>query len=106
MASFFVLTCVGITCLAACVVAVRVFRCAMSDLNWALVRTCECMGLSALFLAANVVVQIIAVLAMQSLTRRFVSLHMVGDLTLVAFSVLQGVAFQWWRARQSDSARR
>ena len=101
MAPYFVLICVAVTSAAACLVAVRVVRCALSDLNVALAHACECIGFSALFLIANIAFQVIAVFAMRFLTSLFVSLYMVGDTTLIAFSVLQGVIFRCWCERMA-----
>lgn len=58
--------------------------------------TLETVGLSVLFLAANLALAALAVVLARAVTGRFVSIYAIDDLALVAVSFLQGVCFRWW----------
>ena len=63
-------------------------------------RVLECVGLTVLFLGANLAVGVAAVLALRLASGRFVSLYALDDPILLAFSALQALAWAWWRERE------
>ena len=66
----------------------------------ALLRTVECAGLSLVFLALNVLVELTLVLATRRALGRFVSLYYAEDVMIIALSCVQGVALCWYLARE------
>jgi hypothetical protein len=62
----------------------------------------ECVGLAIGLVALNVAVGFLLVLALRRLTGSFVSLYLNTDATLVALSVLQAIALQWWLAASDE----
>ncbi|HZS33533.1 MAG TPA: hypothetical protein VFC42_09160 [Methylomirabilota bacterium] len=65
-------------------------------------RTAHAMGMAAIFLAANVVVGLVAVAVLPGLLSRFVSRYPLGDVSLVGVSLLQGVMVAAWREAGGD----
>ena len=72
-------------------------------LRLAIRRTLGCVGLSLVFFAVNLIVEAALVLLTRTLTGRFVTLYLAGDLMIVPISCLQALAVWWWRecARRS-----
>jgi hypothetical protein len=62
----------------------------------ALWRTVECLGVSLIFLATNVLAELVLVLVARKLTGGFISLYLAGDFMIVPISCLQGLAVRWW----------
>ncbi len=64
----------------------------------------ECVGATVIFLAANILAAIAVIFALRLLAggRAYVSLYLANDVILLVLSLLQAMAFQWWReaARQ------
>jgi hypothetical protein len=60
-------------------------------------RMLESLGLIVVFFVANLSVAGLVILTARSVGPRFVSLYLADDVTLLALSVFQGLAFQaWW----------
>ena len=97
-----VLVFVALTSLGAYRVGVARLGLPSSGIVVAIGKTFESLGLTVVFLIANVAVGAGAILALRTLTPGFLSLYLAADQTLVVFSVVQAVAFQAWR----DAARR
>ena len=57
----------------------------------------ECVGLVVLFLLGNHALGIAAIVAARAVTGGFVSLYLIDDVTLGVLSLLQALAFAWWR---------
>jgi hypothetical protein len=57
----------------------------------------ELFGMSAFFLAGNLLLGLMIVLATRSVSPHFVSIYVLNDLSLVALSILQGAVFFCWR---------
>jgi hypothetical protein len=68
-------------------------------LRHAAARVVDCIGLGLVFLAANLVIGGLVVLALRIVTDSFVSLYVLNDDTILALSLLQGLVVQWWRQR-------
>jgi hypothetical protein len=60
-------------------------------------RVLECVGLAALFLAANTALGMLLTIAIRGLTPVFISLYISSDASLIVLSFLQAIAFQRWR---------
>ena len=73
------------------------------DLSAAWKMTAECVWLSLVFFALNLLVAFAGILISRVALGHFVSLYAANDVTLLPISVLQGIAFQHWRgaARRS-----
>lgn len=103
MEQTFVLALAGLTSIGAYLVAVAGFGLRASGLRAAMAKMLECVGMMLGFLLVNLTIGVIAILAVRILTRGFVSLYLANDITLLVISVLQGLAFHWWRESGSVS---
>lgn len=99
MEPYLILVLVGLTSLGAYVVGARGLRLSGSGLRTAAARALECVGLTIVFLVANVAIGAVIVLGARVLAGGFVSLYPAADMTLLPLSLLQGLTFQWWRER-------
>lgn len=61
--------------------------------------TLECLGLSVAFLGCNLAAGVALVLGLRVLTRQFVSVYWLNDISLVALSLVQALVFHCWRRR-------
>jgi hypothetical protein len=61
-------------------------------------RAAETVGASAIFLAVNIAVGMAVIGAIRAGTGWFMSHYILGDVTLLVLSVLQGTVFTWWHA--------
>lgn len=68
-----------------------------SELRAAAGRVLECVGLAALFVAANTALGMLLTIVIRGLTPVFVSLYVSSDVSLIILSFLQAIAFQRWR---------
>jgi len=66
-------------------------------LRHAAARVLDCLGLGLVFLAVNLLIGGLVVLALRLVTESFVSLYVLNDDTILALSLLQGLIVQWWR---------
>jgi hypothetical protein len=65
----------------------------------AIAEVMECVGVFILFLLVNTAVAFGLVLATRVTSSTFVSLYIVGDITLIFVSAFQGFLFRlWWRS--------
>jgi hypothetical protein len=94
---FYLLILVGLTSACACLVEARRSRRSGTTLWRAVGKMFEGIGLMAVFLVINVAVGAIAALATRAFLREIVSPYFVADPTLLGLSLLQALAFQWWR---------
>jgi len=103
MENSFVPILVGITTLGAFLIGVGVIGMSWGSLGRAIGRMLEGVGLALIFFMANVAVGMAVVFAGRLLTGGFVSLYLANDMTLLVFSLLQGLTFQWWREWQAST---
>ncbi|MFZ1060393.1 MAG: hypothetical protein WAP47_14500 [Candidatus Rokuibacteriota bacterium] len=96
MAAFLILAVVGATSLGSYFVARRWLRLRPSAFCGAWARALECMGLTLVFLAANLAVGVLLVLGYRGLTGRFLTIYAINDITLVLLSILQAILLRWW----------
>ena len=62
----------------------------------------ESVGIVLIFLAVNLATAVAVVLAMRGLTGAFVSAYVTDDTVWVGLSLIQGLAFQWWRGLSAN----
>jgi hypothetical protein len=86
---------VALTSLGAYGLGVRVLRLSPGTLPCAMRRLLLGVGLALLFLAANAVLGMTAILATRA-TGRFITPYLINDVTLVILSLLQGLVFAHW----------
>ncbi len=97
MGEYLVLVLVVVTSCTAYLVGAAGFGLPRAGLWPAVGRVLECVGLSLVFLVANVLVGIVAILALRALTKTSVSVYLVADEALPVLSLLQGLTFAYWR---------
>lgn len=102
MAPCLVLILVAVTSCAAYVAGAVGFRLSRAGLLPAVGRALECVGLSLVFLVANLFAGVLAVLALRVLTQESVSLYLLGDEALPVLSFLQGLTFAYWRGHSTQ----
>lgn len=95
----FVLAPVILTSLCALLLATRKFGLTWSGLREAAGHMLECIGVTLVFLVANIGATVLVVFAGRVLLRGFVSLYFANDVVLLGLSLLQGLTFQrWWES--------
>ena len=105
MTELVILLLVGFTSVGAYLVGSRSLHLPGQQLRLALGQVVEGLGAALVFLTVNLGVGLIAILAVRSLSGWFVSIYTLDDVTIGILSLLQGLAFQWWRAQATSSAR-
>mgnify|MGYP001585284695 CR=1 FL=1 len=96
MVDFTVLILVGASTGVAYFTGRRVLHLRPMALGAALRSTLEWVGLTAVFMAANVLVGLVAVLALRAAQVSLVSLYGVADVAVAVLSSLQATAFRAW----------
>ncbi len=91
---------VGLTSVAAYLVGGRALGLAPAQLREAGRQALECIGLTVVFLCANVTLGLSAILISRTLSAPFMSVYVLSDMSLVVLSALQGILFGCWRARR------
>jgi hypothetical protein len=104
MEQIFILSLVGLTSIGSYILGVKGLRLSRSGLGLALGKACECVGLALAFFLLNMAIAMFAILAVRSLSGRFVSIYLASDITLLIVSLLQALIFQAWR--EADPQRR
>lgn len=97
MQQVFILALIGLTSLGAYVVGAKALKLSGSGIRMAISKMLECLGMTLVFLGVNIAVGVIVILAARVATGESVSLYLATDGTLLALSLIQGLAFQWWR---------
>lgn len=65
----------------------------------------EGIGLTFVFLALNLLVGAVAILATRPFAGGYGSLYLIADETLLPLSLCQGLIFQWWREVDARGSR-
>jgi hypothetical protein len=91
---------VVLTSVGAYLVGTRALGLTPARLRHAGARTADCIGLGMVFLALNLAIGGLAVLALRLVTGQFFPLYALNDGTIVILSVLQGMVVQWWRGER------
>ena len=98
-----ILTLVGLTSAGAYLVTRRGFRLSGGQFLPAIGKMLEGIGMGLVFFIINVLTAAFLFLALRRLTGTFVSVYEAKDLSLPVLSLLQGLAFHWWREVSSRS---
>lgn len=96
---------IGCTSAAAYLVGAKGSRLSGSVLSRAVGRMLECVGLTTVFLVVNVTAGMAVILGARLLAWKFVSLYLVADPTILGFSLVQAITFQWWQELSTRSPR-
>jgi len=102
----FILILVGLTSLVAYLLGLKRLRWSGRNLGAALNKMYECVGLTLVFFAMNLLAAVSVVLTVREITGVFVSVYPIGDLAWLLLSLLQGLTFQWWRELSSEGTAR
>ena len=87
---------VFLTSVVACTLGAIWYGLPWSSLGKAGLKALETVGAAAMFFGANVAAGMIVIPALHALTGWFVSHYILGDVSLLGLSVLQGMVFAWW----------
>jgi len=98
MEATFIAALAGLTSIGAYYYGARVLRLSGPSLGAAIGKMLESIGAILIFLAVNLATAVLIVLAVRSFTGLFVSAYVTDDAVWLGLSVIQGLAFQWWRA--------
>ena len=94
-----VIAVLGLTCLGGYLWGTRRLGLSRAGLRAAGAATLETIGLGVLFFVMNLALVLLPLLAARAWTSRFVSVYGLDDTTIATVSLLQGLAFRWWRGR-------
>jgi hypothetical protein len=72
------------------------FQLSSSSLRSAGLKLLETVGAAAVFFGANLAAGMIVLAALHALMGWFVSHYILGDVSLLGLSLLQGIVFTWW----------
>ena len=97
MESTFIAALAGLTSIGAYFVGARALGLSSTRLGAAVGKMLESVGMTLIFLAANLTTSVLIVLAVRSLTGTFVSAYATDDVVWLGVSLIQGLAFQAWR---------
>ena len=96
MKPLFLVALVGVTSLLAYLTGTRRLGLSGHSLRLAFARMLECVGMTAVFFAANLGLGMILILSFRTLTPGFAPLYLTNDISLVIFSFAQSLTFCWW----------
>jgi len=97
MKQVFILVLVSVTSLGAYLVGANGLKLPGREIRKAIGKMFECFGITLVFFMVNIAVGVMGILAARAATGEFVSLYLASDGALLALSLIQGLAFQWWR---------
>ena len=98
MEATFIAALAGLTSIGAYYFGARVLRLPGPSFGAAIGKMLESIGTILIFLAVNLTTAVLIVLAARSLTGIFLSAYVTDDAVWLGLSMIQGLAFQWWRA--------
>jgi hypothetical protein len=104
MEATFIAALAGLTSISAYYFGARVLRLSSPRLGAAIGKMLESIGTILIFLAVNLAIAVLIVLAVRSFTGLFVSAYVTDDAVWLGLSLIQGLAFQWWRAAADGAA--
>jgi len=90
---------VVLTSVVAYFLATRTLRLEPRSLRSAITEALELLGLSIIFLVANLATGISFILGARALSGRFLSVYWVNDSTIGLMSLFQAIVFHCWRRR-------
>jgi hypothetical protein len=89
----------GLTCLAGYLWGTRRLGLSRAGLRAAAAAALETIGLGVLFLAANLALTVLPILAARAWGGWFASVYEINDVVIGTVSLLQALVFRWWRGR-------
>ena len=102
MNEIFLFSLVVLSSAGACLLGAKRLGLSTRNLGAAGARLLETVGLIVIFAVVNTAIGVAVILATRTLTHWFLSLYMANDPTLWVLSLLQGLAFQGWRATRGQ----
>ena len=102
MEATFIAALAGLTSIGAYYIGARTLGLSSARLGAAIGKMLESVGIVLIFLAVNLATAVAIVLAMRDLTGAFVSAYVTDDTVWVGLSLIQGLAFQWWRGLSAN----
>lgn len=90
-----------LTSAVACMLGTRWLGLTYSALANAALKTLETVGAGAMFFVANITAGMF-VIAAARVTGWFVSPYVLGDVSLLGLSLLQGIVFAWWHCPRAS----
>ena len=102
MEAIFIAAQAGLTSIGAYYVGAKTLRLSSASLGAAIGKMLESVGMILIFLAVNLTTAVMIVLAVRGLTGAFVSAYVTDDAVWLGLSLIQGLAFQWWRGLSAN----
>lgn len=102
MEPILILILVGLTSLCSYLFGLKRLMWSSRHVAAALNKMLECIGMTLIFFALNLLTAVSVVLAVREIAGVFVSVYTIGDPAWLALSFLQGLIFQWWRELSSE----
>ncbi len=103
MEATFIAALAGLTSIGAYYFGARGLGLSTAGLRAAIVKMLESVGTVMIFLALNLGTAVAVILVARGVTGAFVSAYVTDDTVWVGLSIIQGLAFQWWRGMSSAS---
>jgi len=97
MEATFIAALAGLTSIAAYYFGARALGLTNAGLRTAIAKMLESVGVVMIFLGVNLGTAVAVVLVSRGLTGAFVSAYVTDDTVWLGLSLVQGLAFQWWR---------
>jgi hypothetical protein len=85
-------------------VGAKALRLSSTTLAAAIGKMLESVGMMLIFLVVNLTAALLIVLAVRGLTGTFVSAYITDDVVWLGLSLIQGLAFQWWRGLSAGAS--
>ena len=98
MEATFIAALAGLTSIGAYYIGARALGLPSSRLGAAVGKMLESVGMVLIFLTVNLTASVLIVLVVRGATGRFVSAYATDDAVWLGLSLIQGLAFQAWRA--------
>jgi len=102
MEATFIAALAGLTSIGAYYFGAKTLRLSTASLGAAIGKMLESVGLILIFFAANLGAAVAVVLVVRGLTGTFVSAYVTDDAVWLGLSLIQGLAFQWWRGASAN----
>ena len=102
MEATFIAALAGLTSIGAYYFGARRLSLSSAGLAAAVGKMLESVGIVLIFLAVNLTVAVLIVLIARNLTGLFVSAYVMDDAVWLGLSLIQGLAFQWWRETAAE----
>jgi hypothetical protein len=98
----FIAALTGLTSIGAYYFGARALGLSSASLGAAIGKMLETVGIVLIFLAVNLAMALMIVLMARGVTGSFVSTYLTDDVVWLGLSLIQGLAFQWWRGLSTN----